>query len=372
MSKNIVYIVVLVSVVFFSACKSSSNIKVNIENLPKQEVRLQHIKGPDIMTIDSVEAEAGEEINFSASVADEGMYRLLFKGGKYIMLALEKGDQPTVSAEWVKLTDYKVAGSEKSETVKNLVQNAEKIFVDLRTYNVIFDSLKARGDTEKLKKAQKDFQLVNEKLRTSMKTFADTTKSAVAALMALNAINPQVDAPFVSNFYKTVEKRFPGNETVQIYKDRFVGSKSISSAPMDTQEGNLAPDFTGTTPDGKQISLQDYRGKYVLIDFWASWCGPCRKENPTVVKAYNQFKDRGFDILGVSLDNDKSNWEKAIAKDGLVWKQVSELKGWSGSTAKKYGVRNIPTNFLIDPDGMIVARSLRGDALIAKLNELLK
>jgi peroxiredoxin len=139
-----------------------------------------------------------------------------------------------------------------------------------------------------------------------------------------------------------------------------------------TKIGNLAPDFEQSTPDGKKIKLSHFRSKYVLLDFWASWCGPCRGENPNVVAAYNQYKDKGFTVLGVSLDQpgQKEAWLKAIQKDQLTWQQVSDLKGWNNTAAQKYGVRSIPANFLIDPAGKIVARDLRGKELLDKLAEI--
>jgi peroxiredoxin len=146
--------------------------------------------------------------------------------------------------------------------------------------------------------------------------------------------------------------------------------KAVLDGAERTAIGHQAPDFTQNDMNGKPVALSSFKGKYVLVDFWASWCGPCREENPAVVKAYRQYHTKGFAILGVSLDEKKDKWAEAVRKDRLEWMQVSDLKGWQNSAAELYGVKGIPMNYLLDKDGKIIARGLRGEELEKKLEEL--
>lgn len=163
------------------------------------------------------------------------------------------------------------------------------------------------------------------------------------------------------------------------YSEKYRESEPAAAAHLDnlvkmqfsTGLGAEAPDFTMNQLDGTPLALSELRGKVVLVDFWASWCGPCRRENPNVVAAYKKYKEKGFDVLGVSLDKNKDRWQAAIEKDGLVWNHVSDLKGWANSAAAKYGVRSIPATFLLDAEGKIIGKNLRGAALEAKLEEVL-
>jgi peroxiredoxin len=148
-------------------------------------------------------------------------------------------------------------------------------------------------------------------------------------------------------------------------------TKTIATAGVGNM-GTVLPEFKQNDVNGKSVSLSSFRGKYVLVDFWASWCGPCRAENPNVVKTYNAYKNKNFTVLGVSLDQDKAKWLEAIKKDGLTWTHVSDLKYWNNAVAVQFGIQSIPASFLLDPNGVVIGRDLRGEDLVRVLSEKIK
>ncbi len=170
-------------------------------------------------------------------------------------------------------------------------------------------------------------------------------------------------APLFNSLSSDVKNTITGKEYAKFLK----GVKT-------TAIGEMAPEFTQNDPNGKPIKLSSFKGKYVLVDFWASWCSPCRAENPNLVKAYNKYQEKGFEILSVSFDDAKGKnaWLAAIKKDGLIWKHVSDLKGWKSKVAELYAIKAIPQNVLLDKTGKIIAKNLRGEALNTKLEEIFK
>jgi peroxiredoxin len=195
--------------------------------------------------------------------------------------------------------------------------------------------------------------------------FVNDNKKSLAGFYAATTLDPTKYEGQLIKFADNIRGDFKDNPTVQKFIKQMDKVKPISI-------GHKAPEFTVNGIDGNPIKLSDYKGKYVMIDFWASWCQPCRQENPNVVKQYNIFKGKGFNILGVSLDKGKPEWQKAINDDKLTWAHGSDLNGFEGPTEALYHIEAIPSNFIIDPQGNIVAKNITGGDLEAFLNKTFK
>lgn len=223
-------------------------------------------------------------------------------------------------------------------------------------------------DTVTASALMKEYNKFQEELNEQSKAFINANPDAfISSLLLENFLmRNSITAEEAKKFYEKLDKSLLETKSG---KNITKMMEAMSAATV----GSAAPEFSAPSPDGKTISLKESLGKVTLIDFWASWCGPCRKENPNVVAMYNELHDKGFNIIGVSLDNPGGDqaWKDAIAKDGLTWNQVSNLKGWKDPIAEQYNVKSIPATFLLDASGKIVAKDLRGDALKAKVKELL-
>ena len=275
------------------------------------------------------------------------------------------------------LTPEKLYVTGDAKALTKLVYNGSSAQKDYEAYTIKFDALK-----ERLGKLAAVINKTTEpKKRDSLITIFDKHKQKVLEQVDLfiKAKPASPVTPFIvyvtsplDNDMNGLEARYAALNPAA--KETHYGqeiAKLIASSKIGL-EGSVAVDFTQNDTANNPVSLSSFKGKYVLVDFWASWCGPCRHENPAVVAAYNEFKNKNFTILSVSLDQNKDKWKQAIVADNLTWTHVSDLKYWQNEVAQLYHIQSIPANMLIDPEGKIIARNLRGDALYEALGKLLK
>lgn len=242
------------------------------------------------------------------------------------------------------------------------------IFLQEGPITLQFDTAKYYQNTAVQGSVHQDRYLEFRKRTTETKIedfIAEDPESIVSAYILYRNYAYRLTPEKIREHTRSLSASLQNSQYVRVLND-------LSTTMETVMPGKIAPDFISHNPEGEPVRFSDHLGNgYVLLDFWAAWCGPCRKENPNVVAAFEKYRDKGFSVFGVSLDRKKEHWEKAIAQDGLNWTQVSELDFWNSKAAALYGVRAIPSNFLIGPDGEIVARDLKGQKLIDTLEELL-
>ena len=376
------------AVVLVSCTKDKYTISgtaTGIENGKTIILETQDASGMGLIAVDTVKVENGK-FEIEGKTTEPSFHTLQVEGvqGK-VPLILENGDIKVVINK-DSIHKSKVSGTyNNDEYVKfnDEITLVQKRLIDFQTKNMqAMNAAQQSKDTIVINSLMKEFTKIQEEVGVASKakyvTYAEThPKAFISALIIQGMLNdPTADVAKSEKLYNSLEeslkKTKPGiaiKAKLAELKTPAVGAAPVAPAPA--AEAKWRTDFSGPNPQGKVISLKENLGKVTIVDFWASWCGPCRQENPNVVAIYKELHSKGLNIIGVSLDKDAKAWKDAIAKDKLTWNHVSNLKFWDEPIAAQYKVESIPATFILDASGNVVAKDLRGDALRAKVIELL-
>ncbi|WP_240676170.1 TlpA disulfide reductase family protein [Botryobacter ruber] len=366
------FVVLASAVALLGACQgnkkvangsNSFEILGKLQNAPENgSIYLFELGESQFIARDTSEIGKDGSFKFEGTVKEPTFYQVGLDRQKGFFLVVDNKKIEVVADANNIANPVKIEGSEDSKLFQELNTLVQESAKKEQALGERFNQAMAEGKTDEAENIREEyFELQKEK-----KAFlAKHPGSVVSVFGTLNLVDPNNDFAFADSMATLYTEKLPDSKYTAMLNERLKGLRS-------TAVGAVAPDITLPTPDGDMMSLSSLRGKYVLVDFWASWCGPCRQENPNVVRMYNKYKDKGFEIFGVSLDQSEDKWKKAIQADNLTWPHVSDLKGWQSSAAQLYGVNAIPQTILLDKEGKIIAKNLRGAALEEKLESLLQ
>ncbi len=357
----------------------SSSLIVNLTGVSGGKLLVQELRDKSWVSVDSTIAyKAG--ITFFIHNAETDYYRLVDTAGNSGVVILEPGKITTVEGDLKDMVNtFKSEDSKVNNDYFNFQRKLAAIRIHeeewVKKYKSFMESPTTEDSATYYVTKLRDMQ---DESDAFVKSYIDSIMPSFAVYGMVNYLRIEKEFDYMYALADRIKKEMPDTK----YSRLFVGEISRMKAYKDEQTakdakgkaaiGKTAPNFTLHNRSGKEVSLSSLRGKFVLIDFWASWCGPCRAESPNMVKLYNKFKDKNFEILGVSLDGSEDAWNGAIEKDGLTWVHVSDLMQWNSPVVALYGIDGIPATVIVDPAGVIVAKNLRGEELMNKLDELLK
>jgi peroxiredoxin len=300
----------------------------------------------------------------SAEAAAVGINRRPSMQRDFLTVYVDGGNVTVITVD--SFSNSKVVGSRSHDEHVKVTALLKPIVDKEMELEKQYRELAKAKDEAGMKEMQKKFKELNNERKNIYSNYVKQNPTSPYAIFAVSGFAGwDIDAAETEPLFKLLPATVQTSPTGKTLATRLDIAKK-------TSVGVMAMDFTQNDTAGVAVSLSSLRGKYVLVDFWASWCGPCRGENPNIVKAFNQYKDKGFHILGVSLDRpgQKDKWMKAIHDDNLTWTHVSDLQFWDNAVAKQYGIQGIPYSFLLDPTGKIIAKNLRGEELQKKLAEI--
>ena len=370
LSRNIFHLIVLLFVLI--SCQNK-NEKINeikltvnyIGEIEVGEVRLQKVSSAYSIELYKSENFNNNKIVFDISILESTLFRLDILGKESIDLILNNTDVNVNIDNSSSEFKYTIEGSYDTDVLNNIGKIISNYKYDIRQINQKF--IKASQD--------KNYKLVNE-LRSDanilkidfekyLKNYLRTVDNSLAVIITSDYLDIDNNISFWDSTLTKYRDNFSYNSYFKSFEKKVNKIKSISF-------GSVAPELILSDTTGKDIALSSLRGKYVLLDFWAGWCGPCRMENPNILKNYLKYKDKGFEVYQVSLDRSRSDWVNAIKKDNLIWYNVSDLKYFQSEAAAIYNIDRIPKGFLLDPNGVIIAKDteLRGNRLGEKLDEI--
>jgi peroxiredoxin len=353
----------------FFSCQGEGKtgfIQGQISNAGGKTLFLDELTSQSINPKDSIKLDDSGKFSFNPDIKEPGFFRVRIDQNNFALIFLEPGQPLKITADAANLgKTYQIQENEEnrklSEATKFLIKNGER---GDSLNQVANSNPNLMSDTLLLKKLQSRFEEIKNNEILYIKKYVKENASSLTCIALIDRISPETDFEVYRNLDAGLMKKYPQSSFTKDFHTKVEGLSKLAI-------GSPAPNIELENPEGTKIALSSLKGKVVLIDFWASWCRPCRMENPNVVRLYKEYKDKGFEVYGVSLDKSKDDWIKAIKDDGLSWTHVSDLGFWQSSVVKLYNITGIPQTYLVDKDGKIIGKGLRGEELEKKLKQVL-